>query len=45
MVLERKGRRCRWGEEDLSLKGKGAGEKLGWKVREGTCLKLGEESR
>lgn len=42
-MLGRKGRR--WGEEDLRLKGKGAGQKSGGKVREGACLKLGEESR
>lgn len=41
----RKGRRCRWGEEDLCLKGKGAGQKSDWKVRDGACPKLGEESR
>lgn len=43
-MLGRTGRKCRWGEEDLCLKGKRAGPKSGWKVREGACLKLGEES-
>lgn len=45
LVQGRKGRRCRWGEEDLCLKRKGARQKSGWKVREEACLKLGEESR
>lgn len=38
LVLGGQGGICRWGEEDLCLKGKGAGQKSGWKVREKPVL-------
>lgn len=44
LVQGRKGRRWRWGEEDLCFKKKRTGQKSGWKAREEACLKLGEES-